>query len=192
MLAFLAPLLGTIGTKILGWLGNIPGMIGDYFKDLHELKKIQLDTQKAIEMEKLKMAAETAKAQLELNKTIVASTGSYFKYFTFVMWFGPFMIGLIAPEYSQIIFNNLGAMPQWYVESCIMIMFTVWGISVSAPVVAGIFSGLGKFFSDRRDYKLARAGLDKKLIFDVLRKIQGPLSQAQVDLANNVMSKEEE
>lgn len=43
------------------------------------------------------MAAEVAKAQLELNKTIVSATGSYFKYFTFFMWFGPFMIGTVSP-----------------------------------------------------------------------------------------------
>ena len=189
MFAFLAPLIGGISGKVLEWLGRIPGVIGQYFTQLHEIKKIQLDTQKAIEMAKQKMAAETARAQLELNKTIVASTGSYFKYFTFVMWFGPFMIGIVSPITSQQIFQNLSLMPQWYVESCMMIMFTVWGISVSAPVVSSIFSGLGTYFQGRREYKLQQAQLDKKRIFEVIRKLKGPLSQADVDLANDMMDK---
>ena len=34
------------------------------------------------------------------------------------------------------------SMPPWYTQSVVTIMFTVWGISVTAPVVGSIFSGL--------------------------------------------------
>ncbi len=52
-------------------------------------------------------------------------------------------------------------------------MFTVWGISVSAPVVNGIFSGLGDFFSAKREHKLQMAKVDRKAFYDSVRAQKG-------------------
>lgn len=154
-------------------LASIPGLIGKYFEQVNAIKTAKLEAERQVELAKQQLALETAKAQLNLNATIVQSTSSGFKYFTFVMWFGPFMAGLVSPHLSSEIFNNLSVMPQWYVESCIMIMFTVWGISVSAPVVNGIFSGIGDFFSARRQYKLESKKVDRKAYYDALRELKG-------------------
>lgn len=162
MFALLIPIL----TQILGSIGN-------YFKQVNEIQTAKLEAKRQIEVAKQQMAAEIAKSQLELNKTIVSSTSAHFKYFTFIMWFGPFMIGCIAPEYSKAIFDNMSTMPQFYVESCLLIMFTVWGISVSAPAVSNIFTGLGNFFAARRDFKLELKRIDRKAYYDALRKSKG-------------------
>jgi hypothetical protein len=52
-------------------------------------------------------------------------------------------------------------------------MFTVWGISVSAPVVNGIFSGVGEFFSSRRADKIRMAKIDRKAYYEALRDVKG-------------------
>jgi len=151
-------------------LAQLPGLIGKFFSQKNEILTAQNQAQLQVELAKLQMAREIATSQLNLNATIIQSTAPFFKYFTFFMWFGPFMAGVIMPSLSKDIFLNLGGMPEWYVTSCIAIMFTVWGISVSAPVVNGIFSGLGEFFSARREYKVKLATLDEKKFFDVIKK----------------------
>ncbi len=170
-LAFLIPLLS-----------QLPGVLGNFFKQKNELLMAQNEAARQLALAQQQMAQEIAKAQLELNKTIVASTGQYFKYFTFVMWFGPFILGIIAPKMGMDVFNNLKLMPEWYVQSVVTIMFTVWGISVSAPVVSNIFKGITDFFHER-----ARITLPRKLFYDTLRSVKGNISQAEVDLYNKAL-----
>lgn len=160
----------------------LPGLIGKFFQQKNEIISAQNEAQRQIEIAKIDMAKEIATSQLNLNATIVQSTSAIFKYCTFLMWFGPFMLGVVAPEYAKDIFTNLGGMPQWYVESCIMIMFTVWGISVSAPVVNGIFSGLGDFFASRREHKLQMAKVDRKAFYDALRQTKGFVTSEDVKI----------
>lgn len=154
---------------LLPILAQLGGKLGDYFKQKNDLEMQRLETERQIEVAKQQMAADIAKTQMELNKTIIQATGSYFKYFTFFMWFGPFMIGTVSPSRAHDIFTNWAGMPDWYVQSCMLIMFTVWGISVSAPVVSNIFSGLGQFMSDRREYKLEKAKINRDAVFAEVR-----------------------
>ena len=163
-------------------LASLPGLIGKYFQQKNDLLTAKNEVTRQIELAKIEMAKEIAVSQLNLNATIVQATSPIFKYFTFAMWFGPFMVGVVAPSYAKDIFHNLEGMPEWYVSSVVMIMFTVWGISVSAPVVNGIFSGLGEFFQAKRNdkIKLAAAKVDRKAFYDNLRSIQGFVSGEDV------------
>lgn len=164
---------GAILALILPFLAKLPGAAGDYFKQKQELQLEQLKTQRDVEQARQQLASELAKAQLELDKAKLNATGTKFKYFTFFMWFGPFMVGTVAPARANDIFQNWASMPDWYVQSCIVIMFTVWGISVSAPVVANIFSGLGQFMAERkdakRDFEIQKAKINREAVFASLR-----------------------
>lgn len=183
--------MSAILSTIFSLLSGIPGIVGDYFKKKQELEDKKLDAQLAIELENKKLAAEYARAQFELQKTIVRSTSPYFKYFTFVMWFGPYMLGVWNKSWGQQIFENMAGMPEWYIQSCVAIMFTIWGIQVSAPVVANIFNGLQDFFRERRTYKLQK--LDRKAYYDTIRKLNGgkPLPQQFVDQQEAVFNEME-
>ncbi len=163
-------------------LASLPGFIGQFFKSKNDLLTAQNNTNLQIELAKISLATEMAKAQMEVQNTVLQSTGSYFKYFTFFMWFGPFMLGVVAPVYSKVIFMNLATMPDWYVQSCMLIMFTVWGISVSADTVGGIFANLAKYFDQKRE-----KGLPAKMFFDTLRSVKGNISQNEVDLYNKAL-----
>ena len=166
---------------ILPFLAQLPGLIGNYFKQKNDLLTAQNEVQRQVELAKIDMAKDIAVSQLNLNATIIQSTSAYFKYFTFAMWFGPFMLGIVSPSLAAHVFINLGGMPQWYTESCVLIMFTVWGISVSAPVVNGVFSGLGDFFAARREHKLQLAKVDRKAYYDALRATKGMVLQDDVN-----------
>lgn len=172
--------MSAILTTVFSLLSSIPGQLGAYFAKKQELEAIKLETQKQVALAQQQMASDMAKAESQTAITRLNMTGSTFKYFTFVMWFGPFIVGVFMPSWSTAIFTNLKIMPDWYVQSCMMIMFAVWGISVSGPVVANIFSGLNSYLADKRDYKLQAKQIDRDILFKSLRKIKGPLSQEDV------------
>jgi hypothetical protein len=176
--------MSAILSIILPFLSKLPGMLGDFFKKKQEIEQIRWETEKQLEIERQKLTAKLAEAEYRRVEATLKATGRYFKYFTFVMWFGPYMAGLVYPPLAKQIFENLALMPQWYVESVVMIMFTIWGISVSAPAVVNIFNGMHKFFKARREFKLDKERLKAKDFFDKLRQIQGYVSQEQVDEYN--------
>ncbi len=180
--------MGAILALILPLLAKIPGQIGDYFQTKQEIEKIKLDTEKQLQLANLNMQGEIAKANLEFQKTALGATGNRFKYFTFAMWFGPYVMQIVYPPLGKQIFENMLGMPEWYAQSCVAIMFTVWGISVSAPVVANIFQGLGNFFQARRDYKLEKAKIDRKAFFDGMKKLfPKGMTQQQVDIMSSAL-----
>ncbi len=154
-------------------LAALPGLIGAFFKQKNDILTAKNEAERQIEIAKINMASQIATAQLNLNATIIQSTSSFFKYFTFVMWFGPYMVGLVSPKMSHDIFANMLGMPEWYVQSCMLIMFVIWGINVSGPVVNGIFSGLGEFFQAKRNDKIELAKIDRKAFYDALRETKG-------------------
>lgn len=185
----MAPLLAIL----LPLLAKLPGQIGDYFQTQADIQKLKLDTEKELQLANLKLAGEIAKADLERSREIVKATGAGFKYFTFFMWFGPYMAQIIYPPLGKQIFDNMLGMPEWYAQSCVAIMFTVWGISVSAPVVANIFDGLSKYFAGRREYKLEKARIDRKAFFDGVRKLfPKGISQAQVEVLDKALDSGEQ
>lgn len=176
-----------IFTVLFSFLSKLPGAVGKYFEKKQELEQIKLETQKQIALAQQQMASDMAKAESETAIARLAVTSSYFKYFTFCMWFGPFVSGVFFPQFADTIFKNLGQMPDWYVQSCVMIMFAIWGIQVAAPVVANIFSGLNNYLGERRTYKLESKRIDRTAVFDSLKKAQGALSQRTVDEVNKAL-----
>lgn len=176
-----------IFTILASLLSGLPGMIGEYFKKKGEIEQASIDLQRQIVEAQSQLAMELAKADLQMRTAALQATGSKFKYFTFVMWFGPFVLGIVSPELSKQIFQNLAEMPDWYVQSCMTIMFTIWGISVSAPVVANIFNGLNTYLGERRGYKLQKVALDKKAYFDALRTIKGVVTDKDVAVGDKIV-----
>lgn len=184
---FITPLLMILG-KIFSGSG-----IGDFFKKQAEVKEAQLDLQRQLIIEQYKMASQIAVEQGKIAETVLDATGRKFKYFTFVMWFGPFIIGCIRPVWSQEIFRNLQSMPEWYVQSCMTIMFTVWGIQVASPVISSIFSNLTSYLSDRRSDKIelhkVNSDTYKKAYFDAMRAVKGVVTPQDVAIGEKVLDK---
>ncbi len=183
--------MGAIVPILLSLLSSLPGQLGSYFKGKQELEKLKVETEKAIEIEKQKLAAQIAGYEAETAKNALMATSPVFKYVSYGLLMGPFFIGLLLPELAQKIFANLSAMPEWYVQSFMLINFTIWGISASSPVVVSIFQGLQEFFRERRTYKLDRAAIDRKAFFAALRVTKGILTQADVDAQNKALDQAE-
>lgn len=180
-----------IATMLFSLLSGIPGALGKYFQKKQELEEIKLQTEKAVAIAQQKMASELAKAEADTAIVRLKSTSPYFKYFTFLMWFGPFISGVFVPRFAENIFNNLALMPDWYVQSCVMIMFAIWGIQVAGPVVANVFSNLGSFLGERRQDKIELKKVDRKVFFEALREVQGIVTEADVKKYGKILDKSE-
>lgn len=176
-----------LATAAIGLLSKLPGLAGEYFAQQAEIKRIQLETEKQIALERQKLAAIIAENEYKRAETALNATGRWFKYFTFVMWFAPYAIGLVSPTLSKAIFHNLAIMPEWYVQSVVMIMFVIWGVSASSPVVGSIFHNMGVYFKERRQQKIEYKAVDKKAFFDGLRAAQGFVTQQDVDKFNKIL-----
>lgn len=181
-----------IFTALFSLLSSVPGQLGQYFKTKAEIEQVKIQTQKEIALTQLKAATDMSLAETDKSKASLSATSPTFKYFTFFMWFGPFIVGTVAPSYAHDIFTNLGAMPEWYVQSCMVIMFTVWGITVSKDAVAGIFTNLGSFFASRREHKEVMAKIDRKALFDDLKAgiFKQGMSQSQVDVVEKALDEQ--
>jgi hypothetical protein len=165
---------------LLPLLAKIPGMIGDFFTQKAQMVQAQMQMELAVEQAKLQLAGQMAADEMEVAKTVLGSTSPHFKYFTFFMWFGPYMLQIVWPAAGQVVFQNMAQMPVWYAQSCVAIMFTVWGISVAGPVVNQIFNNLGGFFQSSRTDKIAMKAVDKQAFFDALRHLNGNVTPADV------------
>ena len=173
---------------ILSFLGTLINPLSTIFKDwfnnAREKRQAEHTTSLAIETNKQRIIETKLSNEHSLNSMRLQSTGKYFKYFTFIMWFGPFMLSVVAPEYAQQIFENMKGLPAWYVESCITIMFTVWSIAVSRETVQTIFTNLGRYMKGRREFRLQR-----KVVYDMLRvAVKRPLVKEEVDTLNPILT----
>lgn len=184
--------MSAILAMILPLLSQLPGAVGDYFKRQQEIEKLKQEGRIELQKANIKLSGELAKAELERQREALRATGKNFKYFTFAMWFGPYIAQILYPPLGRTIFENMAGMPEWYAQSCVAIMFTVWGIAVSAPVVSNIFNGLGQFFKNRQSYKLQKAKIDRTAFFDGIRKLfPKGLTQAQVGVIDDALDKVE-
>lgn len=160
----------------------IVSAISQSWGNYQERKQAEHKTNLAIELGKQKIVEQQISNEYALNTTRLKSTGKWFKYFTFFMWFGPFIVSWVFPEYGAQIFENLKTLPAWYVQSCIAIMFTVWSISVSKETIQTIFTNLGRYLEGRREYKIRR-----KLFYDTLRSVKGNITQYEVNALEKVL-----
>ena len=150
-------------------------------------KKIEFQEQ--IQLQSLKNEGMVEQAEARNSAARLKATGRVFKYFTFFMWFYPFIICQFSAKYALMVFNNLDLLPQWYTSSCTIIMFAIWGISVSAPVVNGVFTSLGGYIQGRREHKERLATINRAAVFNELRKdsTNGKLDAGFVNIVDKAL-----
>lgn len=157
--------------------------ISSSWGNYQERKAAEHQTNLSLELSKQKIIEQQVANEYALNTERLKSTGKLFKYFTFFMWFGPFIMVFVAPKEATEVFITLKLLPAWYIQSCIAIIFTVWSISVSKETIQTIFVNLGKYLASRRQINLQR-----KVLFDIMRAAsKRPLEQGEVDIGNKMI-----
>lgn len=171
---------------ILSLLSGLPGKIGDYFAKKQEIEQLKLETQYKLEVERQKLVAEQARADAERAKESIKATSKFFKHCVFWMLSSPFISCLIGyPEYAQMVFDNLNALPEWYLVIYTGIIGVIFGIPVPGSVMGNIWEGIKRSNNNRKEFQLAK--LNRKALADGLRSMNGSLSQSQVDVMDKII-----
>lgn len=176
-------------TTIFSFLGGLLTPVTEWLKRKQEVQAAKDRFEQELKLQAMKNMGRMEEAEAKSSGERLRATSAIFKYGTFFMWFYPFFIAQFMPQKAEAIFNNLSLMPAWYTQSCVIIMFAIWGISVSAPVVTSMFSNLSAFLSERREHKERLAEINREAMFDYLRsKTKGKaLSQDYVDVINDAI-----
>ncbi len=140
---------------VVSALSGLPGLLGDYFKRKQEIQKIEAETDKLVALKKQDLAAIIAKADVERATAALKATGAWFKYIVFWLIASPFVACLIGfPEYAAQVFENLKALPEWYLIIFTGIVAVIWGIPVQGSIMGHIWDGIKTSVANRRQYKL--------------------------------------
>ena len=157
-------------TTLLSLLTGAFGPIMQWAKRKQDLALAKQEAEQRIQLQMLKNEGIVEESEARNTQSRLAATSQTFKYITFVMWFYPFVVCQIAPTYATRVFTSLDILPGWYTNSCVIIMFAIWGISVTAPVVTGMFSNLGSYIQGRREHVERVASINRGAVFNELRK----------------------
>ena len=152
------------------FLTTLLSLISGAFGPMVDWARQKVQMQEKIQLEGMKLEGQIEQSEAKSAVARLKATGAIFKYFTFFMWFYPFFVCQVSSKYALMVFNNLNLLPAWYTNSCVILMFAIWGISVSTPVVNGVFTSLGNYIQGRRDHKETLAKINRGLVFDELRK----------------------
>ncbi len=177
--------MGALLVPLLALLSKLPGLVGDYFAKRQEIELIKVNTQAQLELEKQKLVAEQARADADRATEALKSTSQLFKHCVFWMLSSPFLSCLIGyPEYAQMVFHNLNALPEWYLIIYTGIIGVIFGIPVPGSIMGNIWEGLKTARANSKEFKLAK--INREALANALRSANGPLDQTTVKIMDKV------
>lgn len=175
-----------IWTTLLSIFSGVPVMLGDYFKKKQEIEELKLQNQLAIQLEQQKQIGVMAENDSQRAALMIGATGQKFKYVVFSLLSYPFLMALFGhAEIARSLFDNLNALPQWYLVLYTSIIAVIWGIPVQGNIMNMVVEGVKGAIANHRDYKLQK--LDKKAYFAALKHVKGTVTDADVKLQDAVL-----
>ena len=182
MLAMLIPFIS-------GLLGE-NGPLGQYFKIKSE--KIAAEEKyrlQLIEIQTRQLETEAQQVEDRLN-----STSQEFKQSTF--WFIAFPVVItMCPWTSQFavtMWANFTLIPEWFQILFVSVYSSIWGLPIAKEYLGGMFKSLGNAVGARREFKLEKARINRKAVFDVIRQELGKgLDQSTVAMVEKALDEGE-
>lgn len=169
---------------LLGILGQLPGVFGDFFKKQSAIAEAQLNAQVAIAQAQVAQATAMARAQLDYQTAALQATTPIFKQRIFWFLSIPIILSVVYPPGAVELWHNLALIPQSYWSLYSAIVLTIWGIPVASNLISSVFSGFTSYTAVKRADKieLQKVSNDqyKAAFFDALRGVKGSLNSTEV------------
>lgn len=184
--------MGAIGI-IASIFSGVFGPLVRWAQRKQEMAAAKQAADDAYRLQELKNRDTSAKQEGQNSMQRLKSTGMYFKYITFVMWFYPWVMVQFSQTQALKIFANMKLLPDWYSNSCVILMFAIWGISVGGQVVSTVFSGLGNYLTNKRqdlyNHEQTIATINRQAVMDSFRKdLGGQLDQNTENMINRALN----
>jgi hypothetical protein len=185
------PLLLPLLTGIFGENGPI----GQYFKTKAAKEQAAVDLALQDEKDTMALSGIMAQAAVDSERNKLAATSQSFKAVSFFLLNVPIIITCLSDNRGKALWDNLSAVPVWYAQLYVSVVFVIWGLPVVANATGTIFGAIQDAWDARNQGKIAKIaalgqanGLNTeqatKQIFDIMHKTMGAISQAQVNVAD--------
>lgn len=156
---------------LLGMLGKIPGMLGEYFTKKQEIEKARIDKELQIQLANAQLQSQIAESESNLQITALNATSSLFKEKTFWFLSVPMILSIVIPSYADTMWHNLEAVPEFYQNLYCGMVCAIWGLPRA-------MDWLGK----SREYKLAKIeAVNRSKFYAEYREKYGAVDQKLVD-----------
>lgn len=178
-------MLAIIISALLGILGKLPGMLGDYFKTKQQITLNQIETNKQLQLKVLENQGQAATADSNRAIAVVTAQVSYVRVFAYLIISFPFLCCLInRPEYAQMVFANLASLPSWYTVLFAGMSANMWGIPVPGSMMDGVIQGASKAIQNHRDFRLEKARINRDAVFAKVKAKWFPNGMNQVQVTD--------
>lgn len=166
------------------------GPIGQYFKT--KAAQVQADEDYRLELLKAntQKAIQDSVADTTQRSNYLGATSQSFRQGTFYWMSGIILYSIIRPSGAEALWHNFEMIPEWVRYIYLAMLSVTWGLPIAKENIGLMFSSIGRAVEARRDYKLARAQINHKMVIDAIRKAWFPkgMNQAQVDLIDNTLN----
>lgn len=171
------------------------GPVGQWLTTKQQQAQAKADLDLQIEKDKLQLTVIMAQAAVDSERNKLAATSQTFKAISFFLLNVPIIITCLSDNRGKMLWDNLSAVPVWYAQLYVSVVFVIWGLPVVANATGTIFNAIQQAWGARNQGKIAKIqalgeanGLNTeqatKQIFDIMRKTMGAVSQAQVNAAD--------
>ncbi len=174
---------------LLPLLAGFTQPLKDWFTYKQEAAKADRDYKLAALQAQSAQAIQDSIADTTQRSNYLAATSQGFRQGTFYWMSAIILYSIVFPSKAESLWHNFGLIPQWVQYVYVAMLSVTWGLPVAKENIGLMFSSIGRGLEARRDYKLAKAKINHKIVIDTLKKAWFPhgMTQAQVDLADRAL-----
>lgn len=182
-----------IASIIAGLIGGILGPLVRWAQRKQEMIAQHQRDEDAYRLQELKNQDSDNVASGKRSVALLRAFPGWLRDAMFLLWLYPFFICQFSTAYALVVFNNMSALPAWYTESTVILMFALMGIPVGANMVNGVFGAVTGYFQNKRDagyeHEQTLAKINRTAVMDSIQAdLGGKLDQKTVDIVNKAIN----
>ena len=171
---------------ISGLLGE-KGPLGQYFK----IKSDKVAAEETYRLRTLEAQTRQIETEAKQVEDRLNSTSQDFKQYTFWFIAVPVVITMCpwTSLFAVTMWANFALIPEWFQILFVSVYSSIWGLPIAKEYLGGMFKSLGGAMEARREFKLEKARINRKVFMDNIKEGLFPkgMNQAQVDLFDKAL-----
>lgn len=173
----------TLLFPLLSGLFGESGPVGQYLKN----KAAQVQAEEEYKLSLLKANAEAATqatiADTAQRANYLGATSQRFRQGTFYWISAIIFYSIIRPNEAEALWHNFNLIPEWVQCIYLGMLAATWGLPIAKENIGLVFSSIGRGMAASRDFKLAKAQINHKVVIDSIRKALYPNGMNPVQVA---------
>ncbi len=162
-------------------------------KDYLNYKNQELSANRDLKLAQINADKEAIIAQTQSDTTqranYLGATSTSFRQGTFYWMSAIILYSIVCPDQAEVLWHNFRIIPHWVVYIYVAMLSVTWGLPVAKENIGLMFSSIGRGLAASREFKLAKAQINHKVVIDALKKAWFPkgMNQAEVNLVDTTL-----